>query len=111
MAGARKSVRQLTAEATAAANDGRTEDAIRDLAEILERHPGDPMVADRIGDLHARLRDVSAAVGYYRQAAEAFVADDRLDMAMAVWRKVLKIGPELVDVHVWLADLYVRTGR
>jgi tetratricopeptide (TPR) repeat protein len=48
---------------------------------------------------------------YHRKAADAHERDDRLDKAIAVWRKVSRQRPELIDVHAWLADLYARAGK
>lgn len=58
-----------------------------------------------------RAGDVFAAVGYFRKAAEAFEREGYVERAVAIWKKVIRIRPELLDVHTWLAELYVRAGR
>lgn len=107
----KRSVQRLAAEALSSQDEARVTEAVAALEDALALDPGDAKVADQLGDLQTRAGDPFAAVGYYRKAAEAYERDDQVDKAVAIWRKVIRTRPELLDVHVWLADLLVRSGR
>lgn len=107
----KKSAQRVAAEALSANDETRVAEAIAALEEAHQHQPNDPKIADQLGDLQVRAGDVFAAVGWFRRAADAFERDGYVDRAVAVWKKVIRIRPELLDVHTWLAELYVRAGR
>ncbi|MCU0241293.1 MAG: tetratricopeptide repeat protein [Vicinamibacteria bacterium] len=107
----KQSLTRVAVAVSAAADAGRIDDAIAALEKVAAARPDDAATADRLGDLYARKGDVFAAISSYRKAAEAFECDGRPEKTMAVWRKLIRFQPELIDVHVWLADLYARIGR
>ncbi len=102
---------QLKAESRKAASAGRIDEAIELLEEVLEQDPDDAKTASRLGDLYASAEDVLAAVQYFRRAADIHEREDHLGRAIAIWKKVLRLRPDLWDVYGWLGDLYVRGNR
>jgi Flp pilus assembly protein TadD len=86
----RKKAARLPVSGTPNERVGSSEHAILNLEKQVAARPNDGALADRLGDLHSRTGDVFRAVTYYRKAADAFERDDRLDKAIAVWRKVIR---------------------
>lgn len=106
-----KNAHRIATAALASQDDGRVAEAISTLREASRRDPDNAPLIDLLGDLLVRTSDLSAAIDHYRRAADAYERDGHFNKAVAVWRKVLRVRPDLLDVHVWLADLYVRAGR
>lgn len=59
-----------------------------------------------LGDAHLDTEDVASAVEYYRQAAEAYAEDGRLDHAIACCQKIRRYAPDDVQVGLLLGRYY-----
>ena len=102
---------QLKRDADAAEKAGRFDKAIDLLKQIVQESPKpDWNTENRIGDLYAKLNNIKAANDQYIKVARYFAADGFYLKAIAVWKKVLRNDPSLLDGNVALGDLYARQG-
>jgi tetratricopeptide (TPR) repeat protein len=101
---------QLKRDADAAEKAGKFERAIELLSQIVKENQRDWNTVNRIGDLHAKLNNLKAANEQYVKVARYFADDGFYLKAIAVWKKVLKNDPNLIEGNVALGDLYARQG-
>ena len=80
--------------------------AIREYRRILTVEPENVRVLLKIGDIQARDGQTSAAAATYQEVADHYVARGFFLKAVAVYKTLLRLQPDRVDVSVHLADLY-----
>jgi tetratricopeptide (TPR) repeat protein len=97
-------------DADAAERAGRFDKAIDLLKQIVQENPRDWNTVNRIGDLHAKLNNLKAANEQYVKVARYFADDGFYLKAIAVWKKVLRNDPSMLEGNVALGDLYARQG-
>jgi len=101
---------QLKRDADAAEKAGRFDKAIEALKQIVQENPRDWNTVNRIGDLYAKLNNLKAANEQYVKVARYFADDGFYLKAIAVWKKVLRNDPSMLEGNVALGDLYARQG-
>jgi tetratricopeptide (TPR) repeat protein len=101
---------KLKQDADAAEKAGRFDKAIDALKQIVQDNPRDWNTVNRIGDLYAKLNKLKEANEQYIKVARYFADDGFYLKSIAVWKKVLRNDPSLVEGHVSLGDLYARQG-
>ena len=101
---------KLKQDADAAEKAGRFDKAIDSLKQIVQDNPRDWNTVNRIGDLYAKLNKLKEANEQYIKVARYFADDGFYLKAIAVWKKVLKNDPSLIEGQVSLGDLYARQG-
>ena len=101
---------KLKQDADAAEKAGRFDKAIDSLKQIVQDNPRDWNTVNRIGDLFAKLNKLKEANEQYIKVARYFADDGFYLKAIAVWKKVLKNDPSLIEGQVSLGDLYARQG-
>jgi tetratricopeptide (TPR) repeat protein len=101
---------KLKQEADAAEKAGRFDKAIDLLKQIVQDNPRDWNTVNRIGDLYANLKKPNDANEQYIKVARYFADDGFYLKSIAVWKKVLRNDPSLVEGHLALGDLYARQG-
>jgi tetratricopeptide (TPR) repeat protein len=102
---------KLRQDADAAERSGRFDKAIDYLKQIVQDNPKpDWNTVNRIGDLYAKLNNLKAANDQYVKVARYFADDGFYLKAIAVWKKVLRNDPSLLEGNVALGDLYARQG-
>jgi len=101
---------KLKQEADAAEKAGRFDKAIDLLKQIVQDNPRDWNTVNRIGDLYANLKKPKEANEQYIKVARYFADDGFYLKSIAVWKKVLRNDPSLVEGHLSLGDLYARQG-
>jgi tetratricopeptide (TPR) repeat protein len=101
---------KLRQDADAAERAGRFDKAIDSLKQIVQENPRDWNTVNRIGDLFGKLNNPKAANEQYVKVARYFADDGFYLKAIAVWKKVLRNEPSLLDGHVSLGDLYQKQG-
>ncbi|MFQ5528442.1 MAG: tetratricopeptide repeat protein, partial [Thermoanaerobaculia bacterium] len=89
---------------------GRLEAAVKQYRKALEESPNDTGTLNRLGDLYARLNRVSEAVEMFSSAAEHFTKEGFFVKAIAIYKKIIRLDPTLINVYETLADLYYRQG-
>jgi tetratricopeptide (TPR) repeat protein len=102
---------KLKQDADAAERKGDFAKAIELLKQIVQDNPRDWNTVNRIGDLYAnKLNKLKEANDQYIKVAR-YYADDGFHLkAIAVWKKVLKNDPSMLEGTRELGDLYARQG-
>jgi tetratricopeptide (TPR) repeat protein len=101
---------KLKQDADAAEKGGRFDKAIELLKQIVADNQRDWQNLNRIGDLYAKLNKVKEANDHYVKVARLYADDGFYLKAIAVWKKVLKNDPSLIEGLGSLGDLYARQG-
>jgi pilus assembly protein FimV len=101
---------KLRQDADAAEKALRFDKAIDFLKQIVQENPKDWNMVHRIGDLYAKINNLKAANEQYIKVAKFFAEDGFYLKAIAVWKKVLRNDPALLEGNVALGDLYARQG-
>jgi tetratricopeptide (TPR) repeat protein len=102
---------QLKRDADAAEKKGDFVKAIELLKQIVqESSKPDWNTVNRIGDLYAKLNKLKEANEQYVKVAKYYAEDGFYLKAIAVWKKVLRNEPSLLEANRELGDLYARQG-
>jgi tetratricopeptide (TPR) repeat protein len=89
---------------------GKIEAAIKEYRKLLADNPNDISTLNRVGDLYARIHLNSEAIDLFTQIAEQYAGDGFFVKAIAIYKKIIKLDPTLLEVYEKLADLYHRQG-
>ena len=89
---------------------GQLDKAIREYRKVVDEDPRDVRIWLKIGDLQARRGASSEAVETYSKVAEYYSEQGFYLKAVAVYKQILRLDPELVDVNLRLAELYKQLG-
>jgi len=89
---------------------GRFEKAIDLLRQLVADNPKDWNTINRMGDLYGKLNNVKAANEQYAKVAEFYSRDGFYLKAIAVWKKINKNDPTVLEPYLNLADLYSKQG-
>jgi tetratricopeptide (TPR) repeat protein len=76
----------------------------------VELEPNNYRIVLRLADLLARAGRKQDAVKHYEKVAELYIKDDFLPRAIAVYRTILRIDPELISAYENLSELYRKQG-
>jgi tetratricopeptide (TPR) repeat protein len=101
---------KLKQDADAAEKKGDFAKAIELLKQIVQDNQRDWNTVNRIGDLYAKLNKLKEANDQYVKVARYFADDGFYLKAIAVWKKVLRNDPSMVEGSRELGDLYARQG-
>ena len=85
---------------------GRLDKAIDFLKQLVADNPKDWNTINKIGDLYGKLNNVKAANEQYAKVAEFYSKDGFYLKAIAVWKKINKNDPTVLEPYLNLADLY-----
>ncbi|HEX9186711.1 MAG TPA: tetratricopeptide repeat protein, partial [Vicinamibacteria bacterium] len=97
-------------DADAAEKAGRFDKAVEVLSQVVKENPRDWNTVNRIGDLYAKLNNLKAANEQYVKVAKYFADDGFYLKAIAVWKKVLRNDPSMIEGNKELGELYARQG-
>ena len=89
---------------------GKIDAAIKEYRKLLAEFPNDVSTLNRVGDLYARINRNSEAIDLFTQIAEQYAGDGFFVKAIAIYKKIIKLDPTLLEVYEKLADLYHRQG-
>ncbi len=89
---------------------GRFDKAIDLLKKLVGDNARDWASINRIGDLYVKLKNVKAANEQYAKVANFYAKDGFYLKAIAVWKKINRNDPALLEAHLTLGDLYARQG-
>ncbi len=90
------------------AQKGYISKAISEYLKILRLDPKDIIVRLRLGDLYAKSGENEKAIDEYMEVAKIHSQRGFSLKAIAVYKQILKLNDELIDVHLKLAELYKR---
>lgn len=89
---------------------GKIEPAIKEYERLLEDNPNDVNTLNRIGDLWVRINRNDEAVKVFSKIAHHYSKDGFFLKAIAIYKKINKLDPSMLDVYAKLADLYAKQG-
>ncbi|OGP82716.1 MAG: hypothetical protein A2Y95_03560 [Deltaproteobacteria bacterium RBG_13_65_10] len=90
---------------------GQLDRALKKYEQILLTHPNNASVRLKVGEVYERLRETKRAITEYRCVASAFASEGFYLKSIAVLTRVVALDPEMVEVHLELAELNQRLGR
>jgi len=99
---------QLIDSAQKFAAKGQYDKAIAEYMRVLKEDPTDVRILLKIGDLQIRKGDKSDAIATYTRVAGGYDQQGLFLKAVAVYKQILSIDPNLTDLYTRLADLYVK---
>ncbi|HEV2379726.1 MAG TPA: tetratricopeptide repeat protein [Terriglobia bacterium] len=97
-------------EAERALAQGRISEAAQHYLAIAENEPSDLATTNLAGDLCVRAKNIPEALRLFRRLAEAYTHDGYAPRAIAIYKKILKLGPPNLDAMLKLAGLYSGQG-
>jgi pilus assembly protein FimV len=89
---------------------GQHDKAIKEYAKIVEEDPRDVRIWLKIGDLQVKKGSTAEAVDTYSKVAEFYSEQGFYLKAVAVYKQILKIDANLVEINLRLAELYKQLG-
>ncbi|MBI3605930.1 MAG: hypothetical protein HY202_07885 [Nitrospirae bacterium] len=89
---------------------GQVDKAIEEWQKLIKETPNDGNIYNTIGDLYLKKNNNSEAVSSYLKAASAFDQGGFSLKTIAVYKKIIKIEPDNVDIYIKLADLDADRG-
>lgn len=89
---------------------GKLQNAIAEYEKVAKQDAKDLTVLNTIGDLYARLGRNDRATEFFRKVGDAYASDGFVVKAIAMYKKLTKLGATTPDALVRLADLYTQQG-
>ena len=84
--------------------------AIREYRKIVDEDPLDVRIWMKIGDIQAKQNNEAEAIDTYTKVAEFYSEQGFYLKAVAVFKQILRIDSEQVEVNLRLAELYKQLG-
>jgi len=97
-------------EAQKFASKGQFDKAIAEWRKLVKESPNDATLFNTIGDLCLKKNSKGEAVEAYKRAADLLAEDGFTSKAIALYKKVLNIDPDMVEVHLALGDMNAEKG-
>lgn len=89
---------------------GQLDKAVAEYARIVKDFPNDTNTHNTIGDLHMKRGDKESAIASFKTAADILNKDGFALKAIALYKKVLNINPDQVDVQMQMGKLNAERG-
>jgi tetratricopeptide (TPR) repeat protein len=89
---------------------GKIRAAISEYKRIVENDPKDFSILNMLGDLCVKTQETQEAVKYYKQVAEYYAKQGFGQKAIAIYNKISRIRPDMIEVSAKLAELYHAKG-
>ncbi len=89
---------------------GQFDKAVAEYLRIVKEDPSDVRILLKIGDLQVRKGAKDEAVATYSRVASGYDQQGFFLKAVAVYKQILSIDPNLTELYSKLADLYVKLG-
>jgi len=89
---------------------GQYDKAIAEWKKLLRETPHDANLYNTIGDLCLKKNSKPEAVDAYRHAADILAEDGFTSKAIALYKKVLNIDNNQLEVHLALGDMHAEKG-
>ena len=90
---------------------GQYKKAIGEYEKILKETPEDIRVRLKLADLYMRIKDADRAVATFAECARYYEQQGFMQKAIAVYKQVIGLVPDRVDVYLSLAANYQKLGR
>ena len=85
---------------------GAYDKAIKEYQKVLDADPKDVRVLQKMGELYQKKNDNAQAAHYFTKVAESYSTDGFFLKAVALYKQVLKLNPNLLEVNLKLAELH-----
>ncbi|MFZ5468531.1 MAG: tetratricopeptide repeat protein [Myxococcota bacterium] len=85
---------------------GAYDKAIKEYQKILDADPKDVRILQKMGELYQKKNDNSQAAHFFTKVAESYSTDGFFLKAVALYKQVLRLNPELIEVNLKLAELH-----
>ncbi len=89
---------------------GRLDAAIAEYLRVVEDQPRDWNTANTLGDLYMRAGQTPLAIAQFARIADHFMQEGFYPKAGALYKKILKIGPDDESAQLNLAEIAARQG-
>ena len=89
---------------------GKLDLAIAEYAKMIEDQPRDWNTRNILGDLYVRANQPDKAVAQYEQIADHLYTEGFFPKAGALYKKILKIKPDLESAQLHLGDISAKQG-
>ncbi|MEJ7847898.1 MAG: tetratricopeptide repeat protein [Pyrinomonadaceae bacterium] len=89
---------------------GKIKDAIGEYKQVVERDAKDFSTLNMLGDLYSKNSQKSEAVKCYASVAEHYSYQGFAQKAIAIYKKIVKLEPEAIEISEKLAELYKSKG-
>ncbi len=89
---------------------GAYDKAIKEYQKVLDADPRDVRMLQKMGELFQKKNDNVQAAAFFTRVAECYSGDGFFLKAVALYKQVLRLNPELVEVNVKLAELHQQLG-
>jgi len=87
---------------------GKIPSAIKEYSKVVEGDPSDFTTLNILGDLQVRVGNPAAAISCFRRIAEHYRDQDFGLKAIAMFRKIVRLQPNDVEIATSLAELYAQ---
>ncbi len=85
---------------------GAYDKAIKEYQKVLDADPRDVRILQKMGELYQKKNDNAQAATYFTKVAESYSSEGFFLKAVALYKQVLKLNPDLVEVNLKLAELH-----
>lgn len=89
---------------------GKLSNAVSEYEKVVKEDPNDLTVLNTIGDLQSRLGQNDKAAEYFKRVGEAYAKNGFTVKAIAMYKKLTKLAPNVTETLLRLAELYTIQG-
>jgi tetratricopeptide (TPR) repeat protein len=101
---------KVLAQAEKFVQQGKLPNAISEYEKVIKEDPKDLTVLNTIGDLYARVGNNEQATYYFKRVGDQYAQNGFAVKAIAIYKKLTKIGPYNSENTTKLAELYGQQG-
>jgi tetratricopeptide (TPR) repeat protein len=101
---------KVLAQAEKFVQQGKLPNAISEYEKVIKEDPKDLTVLNTIGDLYARVGNNDQATYYFKKVGDQYAQNGFAVKAIAIYKKLTKIGPFNSENSTKLAELYSQQG-
>ena len=89
---------------------GKIQQAVDEYSKILKENQRDWPLMIQVGDLYLKINKTAEAIQYFQKVADHYYNDGFYLKAIAIYKRINKLDPNLTDICIKLADLYLKQG-
>lgn len=98
-------IRQFTSRLS---QKNKYESAIKEAEVESQSNPADTRLKLKMAETYFKAKNIEKAILSYREIAEGYLKDNFILKAIAVFKNVLKLDPDQVEINLKLAELYLK---
>jgi len=91
--------------------DKQLQKAIAEAEQMLQEDPGNARNIHKLGDLHAKAGNKLEALECYSAVADMYAKINAYQKSLSVFKQILKLDPERIDIRYHLAEVYYELDR